>query len=411
MRRMMCTVITALLCSLLLPGCAKKTIAADMSYANTDIKKLSVSKEVEIVGLGEASHGVKEYHQMKAKVFKALVKNNNCRTFIIEGDFGGCLKVEEYIHGGSGTAKEALSEIGFHIYCTDEMVQLVEWMRNYNKKAAEGKDLHFYGMDMQRFDNNKEYLFKVLDQAEPSLSAQYKNAMNVLTDDARNTLDSASLKKGKEDAQNLIAAMNSKKDAIVSIVGQNRYDFSVECAQSIAQCCEITDSGNNYNAVRDLAMAAKVDWYVEHGDGSLIFINGHNGHIGKVSAYGYDCLGSHLEQKYGKGYFAIATDARYTRFQSQTEDGFTVLEVKNKNKLNTQFSNIKGKYYYLDFTKALKNKGWKKILNKKQSFTTLNVSLESWQTKLPMFYTQSLTPLKTYDAMIVFNKVTPSSIF
>lgn len=69
-----------------------------------------------IVCLGEASNGASELQQLKADVFKALVINNNCRVFAIEGDFGSCAKVDEYIHGGSGTAEEVVVSCEFSIF-------------------------------------------------------------------------------------------------------------------------------------------------------------------------------------------------------------------------------------------------------------------------------------------------------
>lgn len=38
--------------------------------------------------------------------------------------------------GEGGTAAEALSATGFVIYRTEEMENLVEWMRDYNASAA-----------------------------------------------------------------------------------------------------------------------------------------------------------------------------------------------------------------------------------------------------------------------------------
>ena len=37
-----------------------------------------------------------------------------------------------------------------NIYRTEEIKNLVEWMRDYNASAAQGDDLRFYGFDMQR---------------------------------------------------------------------------------------------------------------------------------------------------------------------------------------------------------------------------------------------------------------------
>ena len=79
---------------------------------------------------------------MKAEVFKALVNNNGCRTFVIEGDFGGGLKVDAYIHGGEGTAQEAVAELGFGIYRTKELAELADWMRSYNAVSYTHLDVY-----------------------------------------------------------------------------------------------------------------------------------------------------------------------------------------------------------------------------------------------------------------------------
>lgn len=130
---------------------------------------------------------------------------------MIEGDFGGGLKVDAYIHGGEGTAQEAVAELGFGIYRTKELAELADWMRSYNAEAAEGRDLHFYGMDMQRYDNNKEYLFSVLDEAAPELSEEYKEIFSQLTDDNRYVLDNSALEQAQTDAMALLKAMDERR--------------------------------------------------------------------------------------------------------------------------------------------------------------------------------------------------------
>lgn len=395
---------------LLISGCGKQAASVNMDSVQTELAEITVPENTKIVGLGEASHGVSEYQQTKEDVFKALVANNNCRTFIIEGDFGGSLKVEQYIHGGDGTAEEAVGEIGFAIYRTREMADLVEWMREYNETAADGEDLHFYGMDMQRYDNNKEYLFQVLDAAAPELSEQYKDAFSPLTDENRLKLDSTALKQAENDAQTLLEEMDSKKDLIVSVAGQEAFDFSRECAQSIYECSKLTGSDNDYNTLRDGYMAQKVKWYVEQADGQMIFINGHNGHIGKVSASGYTCLGQLLEEQYGADYFSIGTDAQNTCFNSQQEDGFEEMKVENTNALTELTDKVNGNYYYLDLATVSEDKDWQSIVTEKQAMTGLNVSVSEMQLKVSTMYTQKIVPSETYNGVIIFHDVTPTTL-
>ncbi len=399
-------------CLVLITGCNNNisSFKADLSYTQSDIGGLTVSSDVRVVGLGEASHGVAEYHQMKADVFKALVKNNSCHTFIIEGDFGGALKVDEYINGGSGTAEEAISEIGFGIYRTQELADLVAWMRSYNESVPKEEALHFYGMDVQRFDNNKEFLFSVIDQTHPELSEEYKEAFAQLTDEQRNSLDKTTLKNAKDKALELIGELNNIEAEIVDNLGQSHFDFAKECARTIFACCDVQLS-NSYNATRDQYMYEKIEWFIQHGDDSVLFINGHNGHIGKTSIAGYTCLGELLSNHLGSGYYAIGTDAQETEFNSQIDIGkFEVVKVTNSNDLNVQFNSADDALYFVDFASATHDETWESILGSKQTITTLNVGLSGIQQKMKFAYTVTLIPQNTFDGMIVFQTVKPTTL-
>ena len=117
-------------------------------------------EETKIVALGEATHGNREFQALKLEVFQVLVERYGVRALALEGDFGGCESVNRYIHGGGGTARDAVAAIGFAIYRTQEMEDLVSWMRTYNETAPEGQDLRFYGFDMQRYEYNYSYLLE-----------------------------------------------------------------------------------------------------------------------------------------------------------------------------------------------------------------------------------------------------------
>lgn len=45
------------------------------------------------------------------------------------------------------------------------MENLISWMREYNKSAAHGNDIRFYGFDMQRREYNYQYLLEAVKNA------------------------------------------------------------------------------------------------------------------------------------------------------------------------------------------------------------------------------------------------------
>lgn len=74
-KRMTAIFMAAAMSMTLLAGCGGKSLTEEeLSFCQTDIGTLTAPDHVKIVGLGESSHGVSEYQQMKAEVFKALVK-------------------------------------------------------------------------------------------------------------------------------------------------------------------------------------------------------------------------------------------------------------------------------------------------------------------------------------------------
>ena len=391
-----------------LTACKGNSVTPDMELAQSSVETIAVPENVQVVGLGEASHGVKEYQEMKREVFQALVEKNGCRTFIIEGDFGSALKVDDYIHGGEGTAKEAAAQIGFRIYRTAQMEELIQWMRTYNETAEEGKDLHFYGMDMQWADNSKAYVFDILEQIDPDACAQHREALAFLNDDAMYDILPDAFEQGLTAAENLIREVDDAKGRITELFGSETFAYARECARSLYNCCDIRKSDSTYNAVRDCHMAEKVQWYIEHGDGSVLFINGHNRHIGKVNTTPYyDCLGKLLAAELGDNYFAIGTDAAATAFNSQTDDGFEERNVKNKNSLNALADEAEQNYYYIDFSSAAKDSQWNQIISDEQRITCLNVTAV---TIMKSFYTTEIIPKNTFDGMVIFGQVSPTTL-
>lgn len=147
--------------------CADTT---EFSKYAVDVSKISIPEETQILALGEATHGNKKFQRLRLDVFKVAVEKYGVRAFALEGDFGGCEKVNRYINGGEGTAKEALSAIGFAIYRTDETESLVEWMRDYNSTAENGEKLRFYGFDMEQYAYNYCYFLEALKNENADVS-------------------------------------------------------------------------------------------------------------------------------------------------------------------------------------------------------------------------------------------------
>ena len=132
---------------------------------------------VRVVSLGEATHGNKEFQELKLQVFSRLAQTGNVKALVLEGDFGGCSLVNDYIQGGEGDPEELVNHLGYRIYRTEQMSELIRWMRSYNDTAADEDKVRIYGMDIQKDTDDKIYLSNFYSLVDEKKGADYTARM------------------------------------------------------------------------------------------------------------------------------------------------------------------------------------------------------------------------------------------
>ena len=90
----------------LVTGCGRGEAVDEADQYISPIEQIDIPDHVKVIGLGEATHGNIEFQELKKDVFEVLVKNENVRVFVLEGDFGGGQQVNQFILNGKGTAEE-----------------------------------------------------------------------------------------------------------------------------------------------------------------------------------------------------------------------------------------------------------------------------------------------------------------
>ncbi|MGG3883990.1 erythromycin esterase family protein [Brevibacillus panacihumi] len=371
-----------------------------------------------IIGFGEATHGNKEFTTLKSDIFKHLVEKQGYRVFAIEGDFGGGQKVNEYIAGGSGTAQEAAQAIGFTIYHTQEMADLLAWMRSYNEHRDAKDQIHFYGFDMQRYDHNKNGLFSYLKKVDPALAAKYETALVNLNDKTVYDQKLALVQEGLSHIQNLLERMKENKSVYTAKSTEKEYELALAFAEAIKQNATLRGTKVSYNNARDFYMAEKALWILsfekKHYGRENMFITGHNGHIEKTSttAGTTTCMGAYLAKALGDQYYAIGSEFYESSFLAN--DAITnerkVFTVKNSgnDRLAVRFAQTNMQDGFLDFAKARHDEHFLAYLNKAQPISAIGAVFSGWYGKMEKMYTLQMIPAKAFDAMIFVRTATPS---
>src|SRR6185312_15568712 len=101
-----------------------------------DLQRLKkVVGNARIVALGEGTHGTHEFFQMKHRLVEFLASEMGFTLFAIEANLPEAARVNDYILNGRGDPREALKGLYFWTWNTQEVLDMIEWMRAFNQSG------------------------------------------------------------------------------------------------------------------------------------------------------------------------------------------------------------------------------------------------------------------------------------
>ena len=266
------------------------TVEAGHGFA--DMKPLAkVVGNARIVSLGEATHGTREFFQLKHRMLEYLVSELGFTVFAIEANWPESLAVDEYVATGKGDPGAALSGMYFWTWDTEEVLAMIEWMRKWNADPAHKKKIHFYGFDMQTPGVAARAVIDYFKKVDPAFAAE---AEQLLAPYGAAFNPAAGLKverAGLEKIRSRFDLEMRKTDPVARTLAEHELRI-VEQADDLAR------AGMFGGPVRDRAMAENIHWLMNHEPrGTRMVVWAHNGHIAQdVSG---QPMGSHLVSRYG----------------------------------------------------------------------------------------------------------------
>ena len=285
----------------------------DLSKELQPLQALFASKL--IVGMGEATHGSREFFEIKNGVFQWLVNTMGYRVFGIEATYGGCCYINDFVQSGKGDIDSVMVYLDFWTWQTEEVRDLIWWMKEYNAREEHVEKLSFYGFDMQNFYSPVQYLN---DFARKHLPAQYDTVKTLSFPVLGKTeLEIYRLLQKKENhfedtlqhtCRRLTDWLLRNKTYIETTQSGDRYQSLQLCADNLGQAVRSL-SVNNQSRYRDSCMAYNV-LQIQKVEDKKMFIWAHNGHINLAYPDNKSVLmgvhmGGHLKKNLGDAYYAI----------------------------------------------------------------------------------------------------------
>ncbi len=368
-----------------------------------------------IYGFGEASHNTKEFFDLKSKFFKHLVNTQGVRVFIMEESYQAESGINEWIGGGKGDINTIAENFNIGFWHSKEVVELLQWMRNFNLDKSKGDQIRFYGMDIQIGKDISKEIRTLIEQ----------NRINI-DESLLTTVDSCSNKtinyNEPDDWWQLqIPKLTKLKQQILTSKNESEeYKFLIRSLDYLIGYTEyasyVKDEYPKSTEFRDLKMFENVRWIVENlSPNRKAFIWAHNEHINKKEMYyaGSDIinLGRHLKDHYSEDYYSVGFD-----FATGKINGY-VLDKKNGNHWKTYhikkpfrrtyartLNAANKEIYFIDLDNAIENEPTE-FFSKKNKYLLIGGGgyqpKPLHKIKIPKIYSES------YDGLIFVKKISP----
>lgn len=278
-----------------------------------DLEALGDSlRDARIVGLGESTHGTREFFRLKQRIIEFLVREAGFTTLAMEASASAARALDAYVRHGTGDPARLLTRLGYWTWRTEEMLDLVEWLRAHNRGLPEGRRVRFVGTDPQRCADSVEALAAFLSRVAPERAEDVRE-LAVLTQ-ARPASHPAPEQALLRRAEALAGFLEDHREEFARGTTVEAADEVLEHARILLRAADLVTrspglrSGeDSVFAVRDRYMADAVARLVDDSPQARVIVWAHNGHIAKGTyGDGVPALGSRLRERYGDGYYALA---------------------------------------------------------------------------------------------------------
>lgn len=288
-----------------------------------------------VVSLGEATHGTREFFQMKHRLVEFMVEELGFTLFGIEANLSEARAVNDYVLHGRGDPEKALRGLYFWTWDTEEVLTMLRWMRSYNGRAAPDRRVQFFGFDMQVPKVAYEQLRDYLRDVDPELSRAIEPNLPPIT----------ALRKSDAGSSVLRADIDAALRKVSDKMSQARSDYIARSSEAaLADASEnvgvlrqfldyVPQRYPEAGTLRDRAMAQNVLATLARHPGARAALWAHNVHIANApyAAGTISSMGMQLREALGRQMLILGFAFRQGQFQAvdggPERKGLTVFEV------------------------------------------------------------------------------------
>jgi erythromycin esterase-like protein len=158
---------------------AAEAIPLHGTSADTD-HLLDIVGDADIVLLGEATHGTREFYRVRAELTQRLILDRGFTAVAVEADWPDAYRVNRHVRGEGDDADAIAALSGFKrfpawMWRNQDVARFVAWLREQNATRDRGERAGFYGLDLYSLFTSIEAVVGYLDRVDPEAAARARS--------------------------------------------------------------------------------------------------------------------------------------------------------------------------------------------------------------------------------------------
>lgn len=292
--------------------------------------------DARVVAVSESAHNVKEFITVNTAIARYLIEHKGFNTVAVESAFPESMAVNDYIQGKDIDKSVWTNSLTDMFGRWEEFADFVEWMRDYNSRPGNGRQVRFYGLDITGFYTDLRPAFGLvtdgLGKIDPAYAGQIRSELGPILD----TLASGGLRKavtsyGKNltsgqryilegKLKEIIEYIDAGRDGFLRCISEEDYELLKQEAVSLFQtvvyyrnCFFQNKPYREFAGLngRDLAMAKNFEWIFSTDTTAKAVIICHNIHTKTGPVYLDDTFEyfvpfcAFVQRAFGDGFYNI----------------------------------------------------------------------------------------------------------
>ncbi|WP_306602314.1 erythromycin esterase family protein [Geothrix sp. 21YS21S-2] len=269
---------------------------------------LALARSGQVFGMGEATHGTREFAQLVHLTLMSLAQAGSVRALALEMGLVEAFGVDAYVQGDGPDPLPALPP-PFRVL---EFRNLLVALRTHNLERDRGSRIRVHGIDMMDPGPPFHHALAFFRRTDPESARVLERRVKglLLAQPIAKVTAPPNRIAWRAALDGLLARMDARKKAFIRAAGETGFARQRQALVVLGQFIPVAGDVPRGLEARENAMAENVYWVLrQEGVGARVLLWAHNGHITKAAQgpCGFPTLGWRLSQGLGPGYVALGT--------------------------------------------------------------------------------------------------------